>query len=157
MSAQEPPLHVVLYNPEIPPNTGNVGRLCLGVGAAMHVVHPIGFSMDEKAVRRAGLDYWKHVDLHEHENGDAFWSWAAERRVHLFSTKGSMAYTQATFAHGDVLVFGCETKGLPEHLVRQHGALRIPVRPDVRSLNLSNAVAIVTYAAMASIGPPDFV
>ena len=157
MSQQEPPLHVVLYNPEIPPNTGNVGRLCLGVGAAMHVVHPIGFSMGEKAVRRAGLDYWKHVDLREHENGAAFWTWAADRRVHLFSTKGGKAYTQATFEHGDVLVFGCETKGLPSELVRKHGALRIPIRPQVRSLNLSNAVAIVTYAAIASIAPPDFI
>ena len=156
MKSNEPPLHVVLYNPEIPPNTGNVGRLCLGVGAAMHVVHPIGFSIDEKAVRRAGLDYWKHVDLREHADGEAFWNWAADRRVYLFSTKGGQAYTKTSFQHGDVLVFGCETKGLPAELVHKHGALRIPIRPQVRSLNLSNAVAIVTYAAIASIDPPDF-
>ena len=150
MSAQEPPLHVVLYNPEI--TTPGTSAGCRGL------VRPC-MVPDRVLHGRKGRRRWvilKHVDLHEHENGDAFWSWAAERRV-PFSTKGSMAYTQATFAHGDVLVFGCETKGLPEHLVRLHGALRIPVRPDVRSLNLSNAVAIVTYAAMASIGPPDFV
>ena len=81
----EPRLHVVLYNPEIPPNTGNVGRLCVGIGARLHVVHPIGFSMDQRQVRRAGLDYWKHVDLVEHEDGDAFWAWAEGRRIHLLS------------------------------------------------------------------------
>ena len=83
----EPPLHIVLLCPEIGPNAGNVGRLCLGIQATLHLVHPLGFQTDDKAVRRAGLDYWKHVNVIEHETEDAFWRWAVNRRVHLFSTK----------------------------------------------------------------------
>jgi len=150
------PLHIVLYNPEIPPNTGNAGRLCLGLGLRLHVVHPIGFSMDEKAVRRAGLDYWKHVDLQEHESAEAFWAWAEGRRVHLFSTRGDQSFTKANYQPGDVLVFGRETKGLPRDLVAQRGAFKIPMSGEIRSLNLSNAVAVVTYQAMLAVQPELF-
>ncbi len=156
MAGTEPVLHIVLYTPEIPPNTGNAGRLCLGIGARLHVVHPIGFSMDEKAVRRAGLDYWKHVDLQEHADGDAFWSWAAGRRVFLFSARGTEPYTAPTYERGDVLVFGRETTGLPRDLVERHGAFTIPMTGPVRSLNLSNAVAVVTYNALADVRPELF-
>lgn len=153
----EPALHIALYQPEIPPNTGNAGRLCVAIGAALHVVHPIPFRMDAKAVRRAGLDYWRHVTLIEHRDPDAFWAWAADRRVHLFSSHGRLAYTEAPFAAGDVLLFGRETVGLPPELVAERGAYRIPMADGpIRSLNLSNAVAVVAYAAVAKIAPPWF-
>ena len=150
----DPLLHIALYHPEIPPNTGNAGRLSLGVGARLHVVHPIAFSMDEKQVRRAGLDYWKHVDLQEHADDASFWAWAEGRRVHLLSSHGTVSYTDVTYARGDVLLFGCETQGLPRELVERKGGLRIPMIPgSVRSLNLSNAVAVVTMEAVRQLRP----
>lgn len=152
----DPCLHIVLYTPEIPPNTGNAGRLCLGIGARLHVVHPIGFSMDEKAVRRAGLDYWKQVDLQEHADGDAFWAWAEGRRVFLYSSHGARPFSAAEHRRGDVLVFGKETVGLPKDLVERHGAWTIPMTGPVRSLNLSNAVAVVTYGALQQVEPHLF-
>ncbi len=153
----DPLLHVALYHPEIPPNTGNVGRLCVAVGAVLHVVHPIPFQMDEKAVRRAGLDYWRHVTLVEHADTAAFWAWAEGRRVHLFSAHGAEPYTRCPFEQGDVLLFGRETVGLPHELVEQKGAWRIPMADGpIRSLNLANAVSVVVYAAVARIGPSWF-
>lgn len=153
----DPTLHVALYHPEIPPNTGNVGRLCVALGARLHVVHPIGFSMDAKAVRRAGLDYWRHVDLQEHPDEEAFWAWAAGRRVHLFSAHGGEAYTRCPYEPGDVLLFGRETVGLPPELVRQRGAWRIPMlEGPIRSLNLGNAVSVVVYQALQRIRPELF-
>lgn len=150
-------LHVALYHPEIPPNTGNAGRLCVAVGAVLHVVHPIPFQMDEKAVRRAGLDYWKHVRLVEHADEQAFWAWAEGRRVHLFSSHGAAPYTACRYQPGDVLLFGRETVGLPRELVEARGAWRIPMAPGpIRSLNLSNAVSIVVYEAMRQLAPPWF-
>jgi tRNA (cytidine/uridine-2'-O-)-methyltransferase len=148
-----PTVHIALYHPEIPPNTGNIGRLCLGIQAALHIVHPIAFSMDEKQVRRAGLDYWKHVTLFEHESEEAFWRWAEGRRVHLFSTKGDGRHTDCAYEQGDVLLFGCETKGLPSELIAQHGAYTIPMTGKIRSLNLSNAAAVVAYEALRQIKP----
>ncbi len=149
-----PVLHIVLYHPEIPPNTGNVGRLSVAIGARLHVVHPIGFSMDAKAVRRAGLDYWRHVDLVEHPDESAFWSWADTRRVHLLSTKGSVPYTSVRFEVGDVLVFGAETTGLPDDVLARGQPLRIPMRDGpIRSLNLANAVAVVAFEAIRQTQP----
>lgn len=156
----DPPLHLALVHPEIGPNTGNIGRLCLGVGARLHLVHPLGFSTSDKAVRRAGLDYWKHVDCVEHASLDAFWAWlmsAPDRRFHLLSTRGQTAYTRADYRRGDVLIFGRESKGLPADLVAAHGALRIPMPGPVRSLNLANAAAIVTMTALQHIVPELFV
>ncbi|MGC6491203.1 MAG: tRNA (cytidine(34)-2'-O)-methyltransferase [Myxococcota bacterium] len=152
-----PPLHVVLVNPLIPPNTGNIGRLCLGVGARLHLVHPLGFSVDEKAVRRAGLDYWQHVDLQHHESVEAFLSWSEGRTLHLFSTRGTVPYTARTYTAGDVLVFGAETTGLPQELVDRFGACLIPQRGAIRSLNLSNAAAVAVYGALHQIYPDWFV
>jgi tRNA (cytidine/uridine-2'-O-)-methyltransferase len=151
-----PDLHIALYHPEIPPNTGNIGRLCLGIGAALHVVHPIGFSMDAKTVRRAGLDYWRQVDLREHANEDAFWSWVGDRTVHLFSKRGGSSFAQCPFASGDVLLFGCETVGLPRDLIEARGAYRIPMTGPTRSLNLSNAVAVIAYQALLTVQPELF-
>lgn len=151
-----PDLHIVLVQPEIPPNTGNAGRLCLAIDATLHVVHPIPFSMDEKQVRRAGLDYWKHVRLVEHADGDAFWAWAEGRRCFLFSSHGEAPYTRIAFAPGDVLVFGKETVGLPPEWVAERGGWRIPMPGPVRSLNLSNAVSVVAYEAMRQLRPELF-
>ena len=157
MSSPEPLLHIVLYHPEIPPNTGNIGRLCVGIGARLHVVHPIGFSMDAKQVRRAGLDYWKHVDLVEHEDETSFWAWLGERPVHLFSARGTAPYTAVPYQPGAVLLFGCETKGLPRTLVDEHGAYIIPmIEGPIRSLNLGNAVSVVAYEALRQLDPGWF-
>jgi len=151
-----PPLHIVLYHPEIPPNTGNVGRLCVGLGLRLHLVHPLGFDIDAKAVRRAGLDYWKHVDLQEHVDAAAFWHWAEGRRVHLFSAQGAKVYTHCPWQEGDVLVFGRESVGLPDDLVASHGAWRLPMTGPIRSLNLGNTVCTVTYEALQTVRPALF-
>ncbi|MDG1482131.1 MAG: tRNA (cytidine(34)-2'-O)-methyltransferase [Myxococcota bacterium] len=154
-----PPLHVALIHPEIGPNTGNIGRLCLGIGARLHLIHPLGFSTSDKAVRRAGLDYWKHVDCVEHADLETFLSWLTadpQRRFHLLSTKGTTPYTTAAYTRGDVLLFGAESKGLPADLIAAHGALRIPMPGPVRSLNLANAAAIITMTALQQISPELF-
>jgi tRNA (cytidine/uridine-2'-O-)-methyltransferase len=112
--------------------------------------------MDQRQVRRAGLDYWKHVDLVEHEDGDAFWAWAEGRRIHLYSSHGTATYATATHQPGDVLVFGRESVGLPKDIIAKHGALTIPMDGPTRSLNLSNAVAIVVYNALQTVAPSLF-
>ena len=152
----DPLLHVALYEPEIPQNTGNIGRLCLGLGARLHLIHPLGFQIDAKAVRRAGLDYWKDVDLQEHENYDSFLSWSNGRRVFSLSTKAKDSPWSIRFQAGDVLLMGPETRGLPESVRNQTRPLRIPMTSSIRSLNLANATAIVAYQAMGHIGPAWF-
>jgi len=152
----EPVFHVVLYRPEIPPNTGNAGRLCSAIGARLHVVHPLGFSIDARQVRRAGLDYWKHVDLLEHADDRSFWRWAQGRRVSCLSTRGPRPFTEAEFQRGDVLVFGSETRGLPAEVVEREACFHIPITGPVRSLNLANAVAVVAYQALSSVRPELF-
>lgn len=150
----DPWLNIALVHPEIPPNTGNVGRLVVGLEARLHLVHPLGFDIDEKAVRRAGIDHWRHVDLQEHADLDAFETWAEGRRLHLFSTHGVPAHTEVHYAPGDVLVFGCESKGLPDDWVtRRGGAVRIPLWGPIRSLNLSNAVAVAAFEAARQLRP----
>lgn len=149
-------LHIALVNPEIGPNTGNIGRLCLGIGAHLHLVHPLGFQTNEKQVRRAGLDYWKHVMVTEHDSLETFVDWLKPRRFHLYSTRGRAPYTQVTYTAGDVLVFGCESKGLPAHLVEQYGAWRVPMPGPIRSLNLANCASIVAMQAMQQISPELF-
>ena len=151
-----PDLHVALYHPEIPQNTGNIGRLCLGIDATLHLVHPLAFDTSEKAVRRAGLDYWKHVRRVEHESEEAFWAWVADRPVHLFSSHGRRPYTACPYAPGDVLLFGRETVGLPSELVEARGAWHIPMTGPTRSLNLANAVAVVVYEALQRLEPALF-
>lgn len=144
-------IHVALMNPEIGPNTGNIGRLCLGIGATLHLIHPLGFNIDDKAVRRAGLDYWKHVNLVEHESAQAFWVWARTRRVFCFSTKASKSYAEIAWKPGDVLLFGPETRGLDRSVLDENGAWKIPMTGPIRSLNLANAVAVVSYAALQTL------
>lgn len=149
----EPNFHVVLHEPEIPQNTGNIGRTCVATAAKLWLVKPLGFSMEERMVRRAGLDYWPHLEWEIAENWDDAVGRLPDRRPWYFSKKSAQLYTDVTFQRGDVLVFGCETQGLPEAMIEAHldRCLRIPIREQVRSLNLSNAVAVTLFEAMRQI------
>lgn len=145
-----PWLHVILYEPEIPPNTGNVMRLCANTGAALHLVHPLGFALDERRLRRAGLDYRDWAEVTEYASlGEAINALAAPRLFAL-TTHATTPVHDTRFEHGDAVLFGPETRGLPAELRDSFDSerrLRIPMRPDNRSLNLSNAVAVVVYEA----------
>ena len=158
-----PLLHVGLVHPEIPNNTGSVGRVCVGLGLRLHLVHPLGFSLDEHAVRRAGLDYWPRLDLREHDDVAAYESARGGARWWALSSHAERPIYDADFAPGDHVVFGCESRGLPPEVVERAGgrAVRIPLVAGERSLNLSNAVSVVVYEALrrfvdtgrARIGP----
>jgi tRNA (cytidine/uridine-2'-O-)-methyltransferase len=156
--APNAPLQVVLVEPQIPPNAGNVARLCAATGCALHLVEPLGFSIDDRELKRAGLDYWHALDVTVHASLEDFLKHFPAERLWLASTRGKHNYANAKFSRGDALVFGKETAGLPAALLAAHQqrTLRIPMREDaVRSLNLSTAVGIVTYAALAQLGFPD--
>jgi tRNA (cytidine/uridine-2'-O-)-methyltransferase len=151
------PLHVALVEPEIPPNTGNVARLCAATGCVLHLVEPLGFSIDDRELKRAGLDYWHALGVVLHRDLEAFLERTADRSRWFLSAHATRPYTTAPFARGDMLVFGRETKGLPAWLIAREKdrALKIPMRPEsVRSINLSTAVGVVTYAALAAIDFP---
>ena len=148
-------MHVVLYQPEIPPNTGSVARLCAATLTPLHLIKPLGFKIDDKHLKRAGLDYWEFVDLHVHNSWQHFLEQSTGKRLLYFSKKASRSYTQVSFAEDDYLVFGPETRGLPEEWIALNAkrALRIPMMgTGVRSLNLSNAVAIVLYEGLRQLG-----
>jgi tRNA (cytidine/uridine-2'-O-)-methyltransferase len=148
-------LHVILFRPEIPPNTGNVIRLCANTGAALHLIRPLGFDLDDARLRRAGLDYHEYAALAVHDSLDACLDAIGRPRVFAFSTRGRVAHVDATFQRGDALLFGCETAGLPGDVLDAIPApqrLRLPMRPDSRSLNLSNTVAIAVYEAWRQFG-----
>jgi len=141
---------LILYEPEIPPNTGNVIRLCANTGAALHLIEPLGFSLDEKRLRRAGLDYGEFADIQTHPNLDTCLATLGHPRLFAFSTKAKRNYTDATFTPGDALLFGPETRGLPTAVLDSCGpkqTLRLPMHPNSRSLNLSNTVAVAVYEA----------
>lgn len=150
----EPLLHVVLHQPAIPPNTGNIGRTCVAAAAKLWLVKPLGFDVSEKARRRAGLDYWEHLEWQVVEDWPAVAQHLADPlqagRAWFFSKKATRLHTQAAYRAGDVLVFGSETTGLPDELLQQHAAntLRIPMRPQVRSLNLAVSAGIAVYEAL---------
>ena len=147
--------HVVLYEPEIPPNTGNIIRLCANTGATLHLIHPLGFTLDDARLRRAGLDYGEWATVREHRSFPEFIGSIRPRRWFALSTKGCRSYTEPRFGAGDALVFGPETRGLSADLLDSIPAsqrLRIPMRPESRSLNLSNAVALVVYEAWRQNG-----
>ncbi len=151
------PLHIVLVEPQIPPNTGNVARLCAATGCALHLVEPLGFRIDDRELKRAGLDYWESLDVVVHASLDACWAALDVKRAWLFSTRARRLYCEAPFERGDALVFGKETAGLPQALLDAHPerAVRLPMRPGaVRSLNLSTAAGIAAYAALAALGFP---
>ena len=143
-------LNVVLVEPEIPQNTGNIARTCAATGSVLHLVKPLGFDISERAVRRAGLDYWHLVDVRVYENLDEMFEKNDIRQMRLFSTKAPRAYTEADYADGCFLFFGRETRGLPEAFLEAHfeSCVRIPMRTEARSLNLSNSVAVGVFEAL---------
>lgn len=156
-------IHIVLVEPEIPPNTGNIARSCAATGSILHLVKPLGFSIDDKAVKRAGLDYWPYVKVIVHESLDEFMAEYGERRMFLATTKGSHNYSQVDFKDEDMILFGRETAGLPRDFIQKREAshpgcsIRIPMSQDtrLRSLNLSNSVAIVLFEALRQLDFPD--
>ena len=150
-------LHIVLVEPEIPANTGNISRTCAATGSVLHLIKPLGFDISDKAVKRAGLDYWHLVDIRVYENLGDFFEKNHPAAMRLFSTKAPKSYAEAGYPDGCYLFFGKETKGLPESFLAEHydECVRIPMRPDARSLNLSNAVAVTVYEALRQLSFPD--
>lgn len=143
-------IHVVLYEPEIPPNTGNVMRLCVNTGAQLHLIHPLGFELDDSRMKRAGLDYREYAQVREYDNLTEFIDSVKPPRIWAMSTRGARPFHNMQFADGDALMFGPETRGLPTAVLEAQPEvqrIRIPMQPESRSLNLSNAVAIVLYEA----------
>jgi len=148
-------MHVVLFQPQIPPNTGSIARLCAATKTPLHLIAPLGFQIDDKHLKRAGLDYWPYVDVRLHESWEDFAQKNDGQRLLFFSKKASQSYTKACYQEEDLLVFGPETRGLPQQLLDAHRerAYRIPmIGQGVRSLNLANAVAIVLYEALRQLG-----
>ena len=147
--------HIVLYEPEIPPNTGNIMRLCANTGVRLHLVGKLGFELDDKLLRRAGLDYRDWAQVEKHADWQAFLTDVAPPRIYLFTTRAGRSYADCRFEQGDALVFGPETRGLPQSLLDEYGAmhcLRLPMQQNSRSLNLSNTVAIAVYEAWRQQG-----
>ena len=147
-------IHVVLHEPEIPQNTGNIARTCAATGSTLHLIHPLGFSLDEKHLRRAGLDYWDKLEIREYENLEDFFKKNPTAEIYYYSTKAHHLYSEVAYPDEVYLMFGKETKGLPEDLLRAHAghAVRLPMKTGLRSLNLSNAVAIGVYEALRQKG-----
>ena len=147
-------LNVVLHEPEIPQNCGNIARTCAATGARLHLIRPLGFDISEKAVRRAGLDYWHLVDVRVYDNLEDFFQKNDVQKLWCLSTKAPRCYTEADFTEDCYLLFGKETKGLPEDFLEAHReeCVRIPMRTEARSLNLSNAVAITVFEALRQTG-----
>lgn len=150
-------LHIALYEPEIPPNTGNIIRLCANSGARLHLIEPLGFALDDKRLRRAGLDYHEFADLLIHPGYAAFQQWQGRRRVFACTTKARQHHHQVQYQDEDILLFGPESRGLPDSILNPLAAdykIRIPMLPDSRSLNLSNATGIILYQAWQQLGFP---
>lgn len=149
---------IVLYEPEIPPNTGNIIRLCANTGCNLHLIEPLGFVLDDKRLRRAGLDYGEWRDVQTHGNWQAFLENAAPERLWALSTKGQVYHSDAQFNKGDFIVFGPETRGLPAELLQalpRERVLRIPMQENSRSMNLSNAASVMVYEAWRQLGYPN--
>ncbi len=146
-------MNIVLVYPEIPQNTGNIARTCAATGSTLHLVKPLGFDISEKAVRRAGLDYWDKVEVKVYENLDEFFALNKGGKFWFLSTKANHSYTDVKYSENDFLLFGRESYGLPEPLLKEHYAdtLRIPMLANLRSLNLSNSVAIVLYEGLRQL------
>lgn len=152
-------IHIVLVEPEIPPNTGNIARSCAATGARLHLVKPLGFSIDDKTLKRAGLDYWPYVDLEIHESLDDFFTKYKDMPMYLATTKGIRRYTDVTYEENAMLLFGRETAGLPRDLIEKYKerTIRIPMSGDtrLRSLNLSNSANIVLFEALRQLNFPN--
>ena len=149
-------LNIVLYQPEIPQNTGNIARTCVLTNSKLHLIKPLGFDISEKQVRRAGLDYWSQLDLEIHESYEDFLAKYGDRTIYLSSTHAAQHYDKIQFKEGDFIMFGRESCGVPENVHENHMGFRVPmIKTSTRSLNLSNTVAIVTYEALRQIGFPE--
>ena len=150
-------LNIVLVEPEIPQNCGNIARTCAATGCRLHLIRPLGFDISEKAVRRAGLDYWHLVEVFDYENLADFFTKNEVKQMWCLSTKAPKSYTEAKFQDGCYLFFGKETKGLPEDFLEEHrdNCLKIPMREEARSLNLSNSVAITVFEALRQLDFPS--
>jgi len=151
-------VNIVLVHPEIPPNTGSVARLCVSVGASLHLVRPLGFEITDKQVKRAGLDYWQYLDLTIHDNFESVCQAAGDDPMYLATTRATTRYTTVDYTDRDWLVFGSETKGLPTEVVERHreGGIHIPMWGPSRCLNLSNAVAVVAFEVLRQTRAADF-
>ncbi len=153
-------LDLILYQPEIPPNTGNIIRLCANTGIKLHLIHPLGFLLGGKELKRAGLDYRSLVEVCEHSSFDDYLKGARNKRIIAFSTKGMKSYTEIRFEEDDALLFGPETRGLPRKILESRcckDIVRVPMKKNSRSLNLSNTVSVVAYEAMRQLGFPGLV
>lgn len=140
-------IHIVLHEPEIPQNTGNIARTCAATGASLHLIRPLGFTIDDKKLKRAGLDHWNLLDITYYDGLEDFYAKHPDAKVYYFSTKSNHVYSEVTYPEEVFIMFGKETKGLPEELLRQHPdtCVRLPMREGLRSLNLSNTVAVAVY------------
>jgi len=143
-------MNIVLYEPEIPANTGNIGRTCVATGTSLHLIKPLGFDISDKAVRRAGMDYWKELDLRVYENFEEFVEKNPGARIYMATTKARKAYTEVEYKGNDFIMFGKESAGIPEEILVKYEdtSVRIPMIGEIRSLNLSNSVSIILYEAL---------
>lgn len=143
-------MNIILHQPEIPQNTANIGRTCVATGTKLHLIEPLGFKLDDKAVKRAGMDYWQHVQLHRYMNFEEFLEKNPGAKIWMATTKAKHVYSDVTFGENDFIMFGKESAGIPEEILvdYEETCIRIPMLPDIRSLNLSNSVAICLYEAL---------
>jgi tRNA (cytidine/uridine-2'-O-)-methyltransferase len=149
-----PQFHIVLYQPEIPANTGNIGRLCVGTEAKLHIIKPMRFLLDDRSVKRAGLDYWKDIQLELHDDFETFLTKYGDKNIYYCTTKSKNIFTDFKFQKDDMFVFGPESRGIPENILNENSeeTIRIPMSNKVRSINLANSVAIILYEACRQIG-----
>lgn len=143
-------MNIVLHEPEIPANTGNIGRTCVAAGTALHLIKPLGFDISDKAVRRAGMDYWKDLDLYVYENFEEFVAKNPNSRIYMATTKAKKVYTEVEYGENDFIMFGKESAGIPEEILVKYEetSVRIPMIGEIRSLNLSNSVSVILYEAL---------
>ncbi len=143
-------MHIILHQPEIPANTGNIGRTCVATGTSLHLIEPLGFRLDEKAIKRAGMDYWEHLDVTRYMNYQEFKEKHPDAKIWMATTKAKHVYTDVSFGPDDYIMFGKESAGIPEEILveNEETCIRIPMLEQIRSLNLSNSVAIVLYEAL---------
>mgnify|MGYP001042105939 FL=1 len=147
-------MHIILHQPEIPANTGNIGRPCVATGTSLHLIEPLGFRLDEKSIKRAGMDYWENLDVTRYINFEEFRQKHPGAKIWFATTKAKKVYTEAEFGMGDYFMFGKESAGIPEEILVEHeeDCIRIPMLDSIRSLNLSNSVAVVLYEALRQNG-----
>ena len=147
-------MNIILHQPEIPQNTGNIGRTCVATGTSLHLIEPLGFRLDEKSIKRAGMDYWQHLDVHRYVNFEDFLEKNPNAKIWMATTKAKHTYSEVEFGENDFIMFGKESAGIPEEILVDYEdtCIRIPMLPEIRSLNLSNSVAIVLYEALRQQG-----